>query len=120
MAETERHRTLKTLALLWAQAHGYTCCALEVALPRSNFRADMAAYKPVSQPVAATAAGGEDQSLVGATAVFECKQCRADLLNDCSLALPVSAELHALHERRATLERLLRIHHPSLTNGDSL
>src|SRR5205823_337444 len=115
MAETQNHRDLKRLALIWAQAHGYTCCALEVALPRSNFRADMAAYKPITRgdPEA-------DEPPIGATAIFECKQSRADLLNDCSLALAASAELKSLHERRVTLERLLRVHHPSLANGDSL
>ena len=136
MAETERHRNLKALALLWAQARGYTCAALEVALPRCNFRADLAAYKPIwshapqriggaswmASGASDAGAGGEDESgsIIGATAVFECKQSRGDLLNDCTLALAASAELQALHERRATLEKLLRVHHPSLANGDSL
>ena len=118
MAETQNHRDLKRLALLWAQARGYTCAALEVSLPRCNFRADAAAYKPVwrqEQP------GEEsDEPPMGPTAVFECKQSRSDLLNDCALALAASTELRALHERRTTLERLLRVHHPSLCNGDSL
>lgn len=115
MAETQNHRDLKRLALLWAQARGYTCCAFEVSLPRSNFRADVAAYQPVTRGDAES-----DEPPIGPTAIFECKQCRADLLNDCSLALATSAELRALHERRTTLERLLRVHHPSLANGDSL
>ena len=118
MAETERHRNLKSIALLWAQAHGFNCCAFEVALPRSNFRADMAAYKPITR--ASQSDPESDEPPIGPTAIFECKQCRADLLNDCALAVSASAELKALHERRATLERLLRVHHPSLATGDSL
>lgn len=116
MAETQNHRDLKRLALLWAQARGYTCAALEVSLPRCNFRADAAAYKPVWRQ----SDSETDEPPMGATAVFECKQSRADLLNDCALATAATAELRALHERRVTLERLLCVHHPSLCNGDSL
>lgn len=115
MAETQNHRDLKRLALVWAQAHGYACCGYEVALPRSNFRADLAAYRPRSQPLAPGAV-----PVLGATAIFECKQSRADLLNDCSLTVALSATLSKLHERRTALERLLRVHHPSLANSDSL
>ena len=31
--ETATHARLKRLALLWAQAHGYSACAVEVTLP---------------------------------------------------------------------------------------
>ena len=31
--ETEAHRRLKRLAVLWAQAQGYSACAVEVNLP---------------------------------------------------------------------------------------
>ena len=43
--ETAAHRELKRLALLWAQAQGYSACALEVSLPRCRYRADVAAYR---------------------------------------------------------------------------
>ncbi len=31
--ETAKHTQLKRLAFLWAQARGYSACALEVSLP---------------------------------------------------------------------------------------
>ena len=43
--ETEAHRRLKRLAVLWAQAQGYSACAVEVSLPRCRYRADVAAYR---------------------------------------------------------------------------
>ena len=43
--ETAAHRELKRLALVWAQAQGYSACALEVSLPRCRYRADVAAYR---------------------------------------------------------------------------
>ena len=44
--ETAAHRELKRLTLLWAQAQGFSACALEVSLPRCRYRADVAAYRP--------------------------------------------------------------------------
>lgn len=44
--ETARHAQLKRLAFLWAQAQGYSACAMEVALPQCRYRADVAAYRP--------------------------------------------------------------------------
>ncbi|HEX8281481.1 MAG TPA: hypothetical protein VF551_08890, partial [Chthoniobacterales bacterium] len=67
--ETEAHRRLKRLAVLWAQAQGFTACAVEVSLPQCRYRADVAAYR---------ARGSE----VGTTAIFECKQVLADLRRD--------------------------------------
>ena len=43
--ETEAHLGLKRLALLWAQANGYSACAAEVSLPQCRYRADVAAYR---------------------------------------------------------------------------
>lgn len=37
--ETEAHARLKRRALIWAQAHGYSACALEVGLPHCRYRA---------------------------------------------------------------------------------
>src|SRR5258708_578557 len=67
--ETAAHARLKRLALLWAQAQGYSACATEVSLPRCRYRADMAAYR--SQP-----------NEIGTTAIFEAKQALVDLRRD--------------------------------------
>ena len=47
--ETEAHVRLKRLALLWAQANGYSACAAEVSLPQCRYRADVAAYRAAAQ-----------------------------------------------------------------------
>lgn len=107
--ETQRHRELKRLALLWAQARGFALCAEEVRLPRSGFRIDVAACAPVR--------GGEQ---VGETVVFECKQSRADLLRDRADETGTLERLRAVATRRAALERLLGLHLPSLRRGESL
>ena len=67
--ETAAHQRLKRLALLWAQANGYSACAMEVTLPQSRFRADVAAFRPAV-------------NAIGCTAIFECKQARPDLRRD--------------------------------------
>lgn len=103
--ETEKHRRLKTLALRWAQTHGFPLAGLEVGVPRSGFRADVAA--------ASRGAGR-------VTAVFECKQARADLLKDAHGWETTRQRLAELQERRASLERLLAVHRPDLRKGESL
>ncbi|MEY2561531.1 MAG: hypothetical protein QOG51_1946, partial [Verrucomicrobiota bacterium] len=67
--ETDQHIRLKRLALVWAQANGYSICAAEVSLPQCRYRADVAAYRA-------------DGKGPGATAIFECKQARPDLRRD--------------------------------------
>jgi hypothetical protein len=67
--ETARHARLKRLALVWAQAQGFSVCGIEVSLPRCRYRADMAAYR------------GQRRE-IGATAIFECKQALCDLRRD--------------------------------------
>ncbi len=114
-AESAAHLLLKRLALFWAQTKGYRSCAYEVALPNSRYRADLAAYMPARERV-----GGIMQSAIGSTAVFECKQARADFLKDARSERATAAELAALHERRAALELALRVHHPTLRVNDSL
>jgi hypothetical protein len=105
--ETEAHIQLKRLALLWAQAQGYSACALEVSLPRCRYRADVAAYRP-------------EGKRIGATAIFECKQALVDLRRD-NGSTPVTAKrLEALDRRRQILEKNLRIHYPALRIADSL
>jgi hypothetical protein len=104
-AETDAHLRLKRLSLLWAQAQGYTACAFEVSLPRSRYRADLAAYRPAPAPV---------------TAIFESKQARADLRRDNCCTAVTRQRLDDLSRRRRILETNLRIHYPALTIVDSL
>ena len=105
--ETEAHRRLKRLAVLWAQAQGYSACAVEVNLPRCRYRADVAAYR---------ARHGE----AGATAIFECKQVRSDLRRDNCASAATRARLETVSRRRTVLERNLRVHYPTLRCGESL
>ena len=122
-SESSKHQELKRLSALWARQQGYSCCGMEIALPNSGYRADVAAYKPATALIEMEF-GGKRQSrkgaAVGTTAVFECKQFRADLLNDSCLADKTTSQLRELAGRRATLERLLRVHLPSAANGESL
>ena len=105
--ETETHLRLKRLALLWAQANGYSACAAEVSLPQCRYRADVAGYRP--QP-----------GKPGVTAVFECKQALADLRRDNCAGDTTRERLRALSRRREVLEKHLRVHYPTLRTGDSL
>jgi hypothetical protein len=105
--ETDSHIRLKRLALLWAQANGYSACAAEVSLPQCRYRADVAAYRPQKgQP--------------GVTAIFECKQARADLRRDNCRGDATRERLRSVSRRRQVLEKHLRIHYPTLRTGDSL
>ncbi len=105
--ETEAHRRLKRLSVLWAQSQGYRACAVEVSLPQCRYRADVAAYR---------AQGNEP----GATAIFECKQVRSDLRRDNRCSAALRARLETVSRRREVLERNLRVHYPTLRSGDSL
>src|SRR6201993_5388975 len=93
--ETTRHARLKRLAFLWAQAHGYSACAMEVSLPRCRYRADIAAYRPPLK---------KD----GSTAIFECKQALCDLRKDNCHSESARKLLDALCQRREILENNLR------------
>ena len=106
-AETSTHVRLTRLALLWAQAQGYSACALEVSLPHCRYRADVAAYRP-------------KPSGVGLTAIFECKQALPDLRRDNCRSVAVRARLETVYRRRQILERNLRVHYPNLRIADSL
>ena len=105
--ETEAHRRLKRLAVLWAQVQGYSACAVEVSLPKCRYRADVAAYR---------ARGTE----VGVTAIFECKQVLSDLRRDNCCTAAARERLATVTKRRQTLERNLRVHYPTLRTGESL
>lgn len=103
--ESEGHAALKRLSLAWAQTHGFALCAPEVRVPRSGFRADVAACGQ-----------GEDARC----ALFECKQSRGDLLKDAQAESSARSRLEELTRRRETLERLLAEHHPDLRRGEAL
>ena len=107
--ESERHRDLKRRTLLWAQANGFSACALEVRVPRSGFRADVVAG-------AVSPSGTE----VGEVAIFECKQERSDLLRDTADERKTLAQLQEVSTRRSELEHMLGLHLPDLRRGDSL
>src|ERR1043166_1999985 len=106
-SETETHLRLKRLALLWAQAHGYSACAVEVTLPRCRYRADVAAYRQNSQQI-------------GSTAIFECKQARPDLRRDNGCRELLVNRVESLNRRRQILEKNLRVHYPARRIADSL
>jgi hypothetical protein len=105
--ETQRHALLKRLAFLWAQAQGYSACAMEVSLPKCRYRADVAAYQ-------------FERKKVGRTAIFECKQALYDLRRDNCQSDVARQRLETVCQRRQLLEMRLRTHYPNLRNGDSL
>jgi hypothetical protein len=105
-SETEAHRRLKKRTVLWAQANGFTACALEVTLPRCRYRADVVA--------------GRFSGTDGATAIFECKQTRCDLRRDNCCSADTRTRLESICRRRQVLEKHLRIHYPNLRISDSL
>ena len=105
--ESETHLRLKRLALIWAQAHGYSACAAEVSIPQCRYRADVAAYRP---------RGHEP----GITAIFECKQALPDLRRDNCCSAATRDRLRTISRRREILEKHLRVHYPTLRTGDSL
>lgn len=105
--ETEAHRRLKRLAVVWAQAQGYNACAVEVSLPQCRYRADVAGYR---------ARGNEP----GVTAIFECKQVLSDLRRDNCCSSSTRERIETMNRRRQVLEKHLRIHYPTLRAGDSL
>lgn len=106
-AETPAHARLKRLALVWAQARGFSACALEVTLPQCRYRADLAAYR-------------QEPNGIGATAIFECKQAFPDLRRDNCCSATTRERLETVFRRRQILEKHLRVHFPSLRVADSL
>ena len=106
--ESDEHRRLKALALLWAQANGFAIVGTEVRVPASGYRADVCAHAPLRSDRTAR------------TAIFECKQARADLLKDAHAEAATRRQLGELVARRAKLEELLAVHQPDLRRGESL
>ncbi|MEZ5299526.1 MAG: hypothetical protein R3F11_02485 [Verrucomicrobiales bacterium] len=78
-------------------------------MPRSAFRADAAAYRSAPDPGA-----------IGETALFECKQSRADFLKDAQPWHAAAELLASLQQRRRRMESLLAIHRPHLRRGETL
>ena len=113
--ETAAHAELKRLALAWAQTNGFAMATPEVRVPRCGFRADVAAYAPVRRDAAAGHGWTAPR-----TAVFECKQARADLLKDAHAEAKTRGRLGELVARRAKLEELLATHRPDLRRGETL
>jgi hypothetical protein len=107
-AESAAHRELKRLAMAWAAARRLRLAAIEVRLPRSNYRADVAAATPrVLAPN-------------GLTAVFECKASRADFLRDSAREAGAKETLVRLSERLMALRALVGGHRPDLRRGEEL
>src|SRR5881397_2064058 len=92
--ETEAHARLKRLAFVWAQAQGFSACAMEVSLPKCRYRADLAACR-------------WQRKQIGSTAVFECKQALCDLRRDNCHREAASRRLDAICKRRQILETCL-------------
>jgi hypothetical protein len=103
--ETANHVRLKALALGWAQTNGFAIAGVEVHVPKSGYRADVAA---------------SGRGATARTAVFECKQSRADLLKDAHGEAATRERLAQLAQRRRTLEELLAMHRPDLRRGEAL
>ena len=124
-AESAEHRHLKLLALRWAQANGYPICAAEVSLPTFRFRLDAAAYRPGrAQELRHEAKSGRPRRVsvaaLGLTAIFECKASRPDYLRDSRSISALTKRLAALGARKLQHEETLKLHYPSIRNGDSL
>ena len=107
LGETAQHARLKELAFFWAQAQGFSACAMEVSLPKCRYRADVAAYR-------------WQRKQSGSTAIFECKQAFCDLRRDNCHSEATRRHLELICQRRQVLEARLRAHYPHLRNGDSL
>ena len=106
--ESDAHRALKALAAEWAVQHRLTLYAAEVRLPRSAYRADLAACTP------------RIASSLAFTAVFECKASRSDFLRDAAPETATAAELNELIHRLAELRCLIAAHRPDLRRGEEL
>lgn len=107
-AESEAHGELKRLTLAWARPRRLLLGALEVRLPRSNYRADVAASTP------------RVLSENAVTAVFECKVSRADFLRDSAAELETTKTVTRLNRRLIALREMIAMHRPDLRRGEEL
>lgn len=106
--ESAAHLELKQLALAWARANRLSLAGTEVRLPRSSYRADVAAATPRQLGPQAV------------TAVFECKASRADFLRDAALERATQEKIRELTARLDALNRLIGEHRPDLRRGEEL
>ena len=120
--ETQAHRDLKRLALTWAQLNGFRIVATEVSIPNHRARMDVAAYRP--ERVRETRHDERNRLIwkpkIGTTAIFECKVSKTDFIRDARSMKPTLDRLTALHATKEKAEQELKIHYPSIRNGDSL
>ena len=107
-SEGAAHRELKRLTLEWARAHRLVLAATEVRLPRSGYRADVAAA--TTRVLSANAR----------TAVFECKASRTDFLRDSAREAGAKEALIRMSERLMALRALIGGHRPDLRRGEEL
>ncbi len=114
MGETSRHRALKRLALEWARGQGFAIAGVEISVPRLGCcRLDAAAAR-----VAGAAPGAMPEAPI--TAIFECKQSRADFLRDARSEQALASRLARLHELKALYEGSMAGHFPMLRRGEAL
>jgi hypothetical protein len=106
--ETQAHRTLKRLAFTWARASGLVIAGLEVRIPHSGYRADVAA------------ASRHPMGREGRVALFECKQGRADFLRDQADETGTRTQATALATRVQALRAAVASHRPDLRRGETL
>ncbi|ATC62933.1 hypothetical protein CMV30_02570 [Nibricoccus aquaticus] len=106
--ETQAHRELKRLAFQWALEHGLPIAGCEVRVPKSGYRADVAAMSR------------ESLSEAGVVALFECKQCRADLIRDHADEPVVRSRSVELAARVGELRAMIAVHRPDLRRGVAL
>ena len=110
-SETARHLELKRLALAWVQERGFRVAAPEVSVPHLRARLDVAACRIETRSHTGT---------VTATAIFECKQSRADFIRDSRSRAALLSRLAALETRKVRHEATLRPFYLSLHHGDAL
>jgi hypothetical protein len=125
VGETRAHRELKRLALRWAQTNGFRIAAAEVSLPNYRVRMDVAAYqaqrvREMRRNERTNAPRVVSKARIGATAIFECKASQTDFVRDARSMKAILERLGRLQEKRVKVEEELKIHYPSIRNGDSL
>lgn len=118
--ESQSHRDLKRLALHWAQTNGFRIAAAEVSLPNHRVRMDVAAYKPQRVREARKDERPVWKPIIGVTAIFECKASKVDFIRDARSIAATVERLKMLHTKKEKVEQELKIHYPSIRNGDSL
>jgi hypothetical protein len=123
--QSPEHLHLVRLALSWAQDNRYPIAAAEVTVPQFRIRLDVAAYRPARGTegrMDETSGKRRSASIaaLGMTAIFECKASRPDYLRDSRSITATVERLKRLAARKARYEEQLKIHYPSIRNGDSL